>query len=164
MPGVPSGRACEGCRKQRKKVCLIKLHITKRFGLKRKQKCNEAKPSCSRCMRLQITCVGSGQQRYKFQEQTGLPSVSAKSRRRRTEAPPPAPWRGCTTVTTIPRPLSNEVTSLIHQLLGAIKPSTDLTYNLSWAYGGLFDFVPKRLGISEALDASVGALLEAHCW
>ncbi|KAJ5766541.1 uncharacterized protein N7511_004157 [Penicillium nucicola] len=53
MPGVPSSRGCEGCRKQKKK-------------------CDQVKPTCSRCTRLRIPCIGNGVQRYKFQE----PSVT----------------------------------------------------------------------------------------
>lgn len=47
MPGVPSSLACDACRKQKKK-------------------CDQRKPKCSRCARLQITCAGNGVRRYKF--------------------------------------------------------------------------------------------------
>ncbi|KAF8848255.1 hypothetical protein BDZ45DRAFT_810934 [Acephala macrosclerotiorum] len=50
MPGVPSGRGCEACRKQKKR-------------------CDQGKPVCSRCTRLGISCIGSGKQRFKFVEQ-----------------------------------------------------------------------------------------------
>ncbi|KAJ5127227.1 hypothetical protein N7448_008006 [Penicillium atrosanguineum] len=46
MPGVPSSKACEACRKVKKK-------------------CDELQP-CSRCLRLSVPCAGSGRQRYKF--------------------------------------------------------------------------------------------------
>ncbi|KAJ5383756.1 hypothetical protein N7517_001667 [Penicillium concentricum] len=48
MPGVPSSRACEGCRQQKKK-------------------CDELKPKCSRCTRARIPCVNNGARRFKFQ-------------------------------------------------------------------------------------------------
>ncbi|KAJ5776345.1 uncharacterized protein N7511_001356 [Penicillium nucicola] len=47
MPGVPSSRACDECRK-------------------RKKKCNLAVPACARCTKLNLKCFGAGQQRYKF--------------------------------------------------------------------------------------------------
>ncbi|KAJ5513381.1 hypothetical protein N7463_002933 [Penicillium fimorum] len=47
MPGVPSSRACEGCRQQKKK-------------------CDELKPKCSRCIRVEIPCVNNGAQRFRF--------------------------------------------------------------------------------------------------
>ncbi|KAM5358360.1 hypothetical protein ACJZ2D_015345 [Fusarium nematophilum] len=54
MPGVPSGRGCDACRKQKKK-------------------CDQAKPACARCARLKIPCIGSGKQRYKFKGSASPP-------------------------------------------------------------------------------------------
>ncbi|OQD80874.1 hypothetical protein PENANT_c031G07116 [Penicillium antarcticum] len=59
MPGVPSSRACESCRKQKKK-------------------CDEVKPTCSRCTRLKVPCIGNGVKRYKFQE----PTISISNQQR----------------------------------------------------------------------------------
>ncbi|EEA20345.1 hypothetical protein EYB25_007858 [Talaromyces marneffei] len=49
MPGVPTSRGCDACRKQKKK-------------------CDAPKPptKCPRCTRLKIPCTGYGVQRYKF--------------------------------------------------------------------------------------------------
>lgn len=55
MPGVPSSRACDACRQQKKK-------------------CDESNPKCSRCTRLQIPCINNGARRFKFQELKFTPS------------------------------------------------------------------------------------------
>ncbi|KAJ5935322.1 hypothetical protein N7466_004869 [Penicillium verhagenii] len=47
MPGVPTSKGCEACRKAKKK-------------------CDELQP-CTRCARLRLPCIGSGLRRYKFQ-------------------------------------------------------------------------------------------------
>ncbi|KAH8690741.1 hypothetical protein BGW36DRAFT_389250 [Talaromyces proteolyticus] len=52
MPGVPTSTGCNTCRKQKKK-------------------CDEKQPSCSRCLRLQVPCIGSGTRRFKFHEFSG---------------------------------------------------------------------------------------------
>ncbi|KAL6240331.1 hypothetical protein RBB50_012769 [Rhinocladiella similis] len=49
MPEVPSSRACDACRAQRKR-------------------CDQKQPACDRCVRLRIQCHGSGAPRYKFKE------------------------------------------------------------------------------------------------
>ncbi|KAL4943852.1 hypothetical protein BDV06DRAFT_210699 [Aspergillus oleicola] len=52
MPGIPTGRGCDACRKQKKK-CLF----------------NETDPVCSRCARLGLECIGLGQRRFMFKEE-----------------------------------------------------------------------------------------------
>ncbi|KAF3055360.1 hypothetical protein GL218_09636, partial [Daldinia childiae] len=51
MPGVPSYQGCNAC-------------------LKQKKKCDKAMPSCSRCKRLKISCLGTGNLRFKFKDQS----------------------------------------------------------------------------------------------
>ncbi|KAJ5383780.1 transcriptional regulator family: Fungal Specific TF, partial [Penicillium concentricum] len=141
MPGVPSGRACEGCRKQKKK-------------------CDEKKPACGRCLRLKVSCVGSGQQRFKFKQEHFSPKsnqngqMTLASRSISTEEKYPF---------EIPRPCpSNRMTSLTSSFVGAIKRSTDLRYNMWWSFGMFLEDVPRRLGSSEALDRAVDAVTTAH--
>ncbi|KAJ5680342.1 hypothetical protein N7536_011481 [Penicillium majusculum] len=66
MPGVPSSKACEACRKAKKK-------------------CDEQQP-CSRCYRLKVPCEGSGQQRYQFKniKSTQRPKAKEKAIRVRS--------------------------------------------------------------------------------
>lgn len=72
------------------------------------------------------------------------------------------PAKANSTATYLLSALSNQQTILTHKLVAAIKPTVDMRYNLSWAFGGFFDLIPRRLGNSEALDACVSALVSAH--
>ncbi|OQD60255.1 hypothetical protein PENPOL_c025G00235 [Penicillium polonicum] len=144
MPGVPTGRACDACRKQKKK-------------------CDERQPACGRCLRLKVGCVGSGQQRFTFKQQqfspksnqSGQMTLAPRSRSRSTEE------EKCSI--EIPRTYpSNSMTSLMNSFVGAIKRSTDLRYNMWWSFGIFLEDVPRRLGSNEALDRAVDAVTTAH--
>ncbi|CRG87879.1 hypothetical protein PISL3812_04900 [Talaromyces islandicus] len=152
MPGVPTGRACEGCRKQKKK-------------------CDEKKPACSRCLRLNIPCIGSGERRFKFKEErrfTKSPEtdndrqIITKQEARGFAATAAAVSAAERAARTVFLPPSNELTFLTSVFVQTLKPSTDLRYNLVWNYGGFLAEVPQRLGTNEALDASVYAVCAAH--
>ncbi len=67
-------------------------------------------------------------------------------------------------VASIVYPPSNEQTVFVHAFTHGIKLNlgSDLRYSLTWAYGGYFLDVPKRLGTSDALDAAAVALSTAH--
>ena len=51
---------------------------------------------------------------------------------------------------------------MLNSLVATIHKTTDFRYNLLLTYGIFLQDVPKRLGINEALDASVAALVTAH--
>ncbi|KAJ5168779.1 uncharacterized protein N7482_004373 [Penicillium canariense] len=153
MPGVPSGKACEACRKQKKK-------------------CDEKQPACGRCLRLKIPCVGSGQQRFKFQEDKRftkqirrdhkdavMPTIS-KSNASSSDGTPSPPGGGH--VLFIHAKPSNGITLLAAAFTQAIKRSTDIRYNLWWSFGLFLEDVPRRLGTNEALDRAVDAVTSAH--
>ncbi|KAL4806081.1 hypothetical protein BDV18DRAFT_138644 [Aspergillus unguis] len=57
---------------------------------------------------------------------------------------------------------TNNITIIGQRLVAAVKPATSLRYNLMWAYGGYLVLIPRRLGINEALDAAVDALVTAY--
>jgi hypothetical protein len=57
---------------------------------------------------------------------------------------------------------SSRTTLLTQALVGKLKAADDLRYHLSWTYGGFIEDIPKRLGVNEALDASVDALISTH--
>ncbi|KAL4817063.1 hypothetical protein BDW67DRAFT_184138 [Aspergillus spinulosporus] len=137
MPGVPSGRGCDQCRKSKKK-------------------CDEAKPVCTRCARRRIECVGAGEKRYKFMEED--PAVARKRVLTRQDAPE---IRNKVVRGIAVNPI-NSAALLGQRLVAAIKPQTDLRYNLAWAFGGYLVRIPQRLGVNEALDAAVDALVTAH--
>ncbi|KAH7372138.1 hypothetical protein BKA64DRAFT_689172 [Cadophora sp. MPI-SDFR-AT-0126] len=136
MPGVPSGRGCEACRKQKKK-------------------CDQAKPSCSRCTRLEIPCIGCGQRRFKFvdESQSQVVACKPKSAPRSTQPQVPAYER----VTWSP---SNESTIIIGAFCSALR-ITDVRYDLG-VYGTFIKDIPRRIGTNAALDASVRAITSTY--
>lgn len=172
MPGVPTGRACEGCRKQKKKVLRWLLLLPRPvFTELTKSQCDEKKPACSRCLRLNIPCVGSGERRFKFKEERRFNKspetdddrqIATKQEAREFTATAAAVSAAEKAARTIFLPPSNELTFLTSVFVQTLKPSTDLRYNLVWNYGGFLAEVPQRLGANEALDASVYAVCAAH--
>lgn len=105
------------------------------------------RPSCSRCSRLAIDCVNSGQQRYIFLEtQTVIPARPRSSR-----APDSPPM---STVSLTP---SNELNLVTSSFLSALQV-TDPRYDLS-TYGDFLKDIPRRLGHHRVLDASTHALV-----
>jgi len=126
-------------------------------------KCDEKQPTCGRCLRLKISCVGSGQQRYKFKQEhrfspksnqaTQMISFSSTSRSNGKETPPFEIPRTCP---------GDNITFLTGSFVGAIKRTNDLRYNLWWSFGIFLEDVPRRLGTNEALDRAVDALTTSH--
>lgn len=51
---------------------------------------------------------------------------------------------------------------LARTFIETIRGTTDLRYNLGWAYGFYLYDIPQRLGTNEALDSSADALVAAH--
>jgi hypothetical protein len=147
MPGVPSSRGCEACRKQKKKVRSARPTQTGGISLNT-SKCDQLEPSCSRCTRLQIACIGCGQQRYKFKT-----TVSRSTRIQ--------PAQGSVlTVCKVPSPIPSNEKTLIFSGFMSFLGVTDLRYDFTY-YGGFLKDIPRRLGTNDALDASVSALASA---
>ncbi|KAK8852248.1 Zn(II)2Cys6 transcription factor [Apiospora arundinis] len=150
MPGVPHGRACDECRRQKKK-------------------CDCSTPTCSRCLRLGLECIGSGERRYLFKDQK---CRRRKSGRRGMEkdmghhATPPFPPSSLSSspdrVCIAPPMPPDETQSLVASLVSTIAPSTDIRFNLARVYGNFLDFIPQRLGANAALDTATSALICAH--
>ncbi|KAJ5602260.1 hypothetical protein N7510_011794 [Penicillium lagena] len=124
MPGVPSSRGCDACRLQKKK-------------------CDQLRPACSRCVRLNIACVGGGQQRYMFKVHT-MTSMATRTQSAMSVVGHPA------------RPPGNESVTAIRAFVSVLE-ITDLRYDLS-TYGTFLRDIPQRLGSNPALDAAVDAL------
>jgi hypothetical protein len=148
MPGVPSGRACEACRKQKKK-------------------CDEVQPICSRCRRVGITCVGSGAKRVKWSIETisnsrGRGNISTSTTIARTASS--TSDDDASLVRRISRSPSNSQTVLAMTLIDKVHltKDSDLRYNLTWAFGGFIQDVPRRLGKNAALDAAATSLALSH--
>ncbi|KAH7248624.1 uncharacterized protein BKA55DRAFT_728726 [Fusarium redolens] len=132
MPGVPRSRGCNTC-------------------LKQKKKCDQAKPACSRCARLGVPCVGSGEQKYVFKPVSFTkPSKASFQRTRKREQSSP--------VSILHKP-QNSSTLLEAKLVAALK-ITDLRYGLH-CYGVFLEHIPNRLGRIHSLDASVDLMMSA---
>ena len=113
------------------------------------KQCDQGKPACSRCVRCNIACTGSGQQRYKF---IGQMSTGRSTRARQPVAP-------LSTVRGLPQSPSNETTTIAGAFISTLEVK-DLRYDLS-CYGAFIKDIPKRLGSNAALDASVNVLTSA---
>ncbi|KAE8153702.1 hypothetical protein BDV25DRAFT_136641 [Aspergillus avenaceus] len=145
MPGVPSGRACEACRRQKKK-------------------CDERQPTCARCVRLNIPCVGSGQRRFKFQEGYVVPTKEFQHPDKvcHSHSQPRSRDENHTGAEVLGAPPTNAISMLQQAFVRAIHTSTDLNYNLAWAYGGFLRDIPSRLGTNHALDTAADAIISMH--
>lgn len=127
MPAVPSGRACEACRNVRKK-------------------CDSGVPTCGRCTRLNVACVGSGQRRFLFKGPKchRKPSFQIGQRSELYKWP------------------TDPADGLSASLLRTISPETEPRFSLLQSYGPFLKYLPQRLGKSEALDSATRALVLAH--
>jgi len=56
----------------------------------------------------------------------------------------------------------DQFTPLCISFCSIIHPSFDFRYNLAFGYGNYMHEIPRRLGVSEALDAAVATVVEAH--
>ncbi|ATZ53036.1 hypothetical protein BCIN_08g06490 [Botrytis cinerea B05.10] len=136
MPGVPSGRGCEACRKQKKK-------------------CDQVQPSCSRCIRLSISCVGSGVRRYKFVSGSTDSTVTTSSTTTKHNS-----HALDTTRKKILRMPGNRTISVAGSFISVLEVK-DIRYDIG-VYGTFLTEIPKRLGTSAALDASVNAISTSY--
>ncbi|KAJ5414734.1 hypothetical protein N7509_001361 [Penicillium cosmopolitanum] len=135
MPGVPSSKGCDACRKIKKK-------------------CDELQP-CSRCRRLQINCIGSGKQRFKFKHADSKSATGHTALGKRRAVVPSA--RSAASFRIAMQVPENELAS---SLIGTLN-ITDIRYALEY-YGYFLKDIPRRLGSSSALDAAVKALVTAY--
>ncbi|KAA8568882.1 hypothetical protein EYC84_007861 [Monilinia fructicola] len=139
MPGVPSGRGCDACRKQKKK-------------------CDQTQPSCARCRRLKIPCVGSGVQRYKFiQDHSSRSAVTGPTatNRKACESQGSAGEEG-----TLARMPTSQTAAVAGAFISVLEVK-DARYDLG-VYGEFLKGIPRRLGTSAALDAAVRAVATSY--
>ncbi|PLB47679.1 hypothetical protein P170DRAFT_465282 [Aspergillus steynii IBT 23096] len=134
MPGVPTSRGCEACRKQKKR-------------------CDQEQPACSRCARLGIPCIGGGARRFKFTENR-TPDASASALQKQqgggARRPPSVAY------VAPARALCGDAARLQASLINMLEVK-DARYNLGY-YGVFFAQLPCRVGVHPALDAAVAAV------
>ncbi|KAK4208624.1 hypothetical protein QBC37DRAFT_431720 [Rhypophila decipiens] len=138
MPGVPTSRGCDACRQQKKK-------------------CDQLRPLCSRCARLHIPCIGSGQRRYKFLGRTTAPDQRLAFSSSRQPPTSKDVQKMQLLLTNIPTASPSNITFLDATRFISALQVTDVRFDLR-IYGPFFVELPRRLGRNSALDASVRAL------
>ena len=122
------------------------------------RQCNTDSHPCSRCRRLGIPCVGLGEQRYKFKNETLKPTIvntvtatgRTPSSREQVLALQPA------------RSPSNDATRSMSLFVNSISSDVDIRFQLPWNFGPYLKDIPRHLGTSKALDAATNALAAAH--
>lgn len=176
MPGVPKSRGCDACRKQKKKVrTCFSVHLICTSNIQHMWltvfECDAATgTTCGRCRRLDIPCVGSGQQRYKFQDEgqklalRNKPSHSSRSTSsqsiittrsdRQSDNIPSAP--------VILHHPSNALDKLTISFIDNLSPSLDISIQLIGNFGGFLAYVPSRLGRNASLDTAADVLVAAY--
>lgn len=149
MVGVPSSRACEACRIQRKK-------------------CKGQQSPCARCQRLKIPCIGFGQLKYKFVDRKHHTALEANAPKNSREARMVLVLTNdrqqhddCSLIYQS-QPPSNSLSVLTSAFASSISTSIDIRYQLPWSFGGFLQDIPSRLGHNEALDAASDALTTAY--
>ncbi|KAG5952204.1 hypothetical protein E4U53_001420 [Claviceps sorghi] len=138
MPAGPPGRGCEGCRK-------------------RKKKCDLGQPSCSRCLRYGIHCVGSGAKVYRFKNATVTERAPLARTARTTR---PAAQEAVQSLVPSPtRPLGSELASTAGAFISVLAIS-DRQFAIQ-GFGPFLADVPRRLGRNTILNASAKAFSSA---
>lgn len=132
--------------------------------LSKSDQCDQARPACSRCSRLQITCIGAGERRFKFKDQTNVVKTSKSAAGRtpgRRELSPTSNYTSDLDTAFLAIPY-NETMRIANAFISTLEIS-DLRYSVSY-YGAFLKYVPQRLGTNQALDAAVQALASASSW
>ncbi|CAP85504.1 hypothetical protein EN45_059800 [Penicillium chrysogenum] len=143
MPGVPSSRGCDACRKVKKK-------------------CDQLKPTCSRCARLKMTCVGGGQQRYMFKNQSvkAMQTQSGAESQSQLQQSFPSTGNRAVWIGKPTRVPSTDTSKMAAAFVAAFQV-TDIRYAMAY-YGPFLRDIPRRLGNSTVLDSAVRALSTAY--
>lgn len=106
--------------------------------------CDEAQPSCSRCQKRQIPCIGGGRQRFVFKTY-GVDHLkklgSAES-----------------SISQTPRSSPDMAVSM--SLINKLQ-NRQSRFEINWAHGSFMDEIPRRTNHSVALAAATEAFMLA---
>ena len=123
--------------------------------------CDQKSPSCSRCLRLRIGCVGAGIQRFVFKACNNATGEPDKHHGKRTTPTESSSREGSTKLgSTIPRAPSSPRCTISKLLVSNLR-TQNLRYDINWAHGPFLDELPKRLEHSEALTEATAAFMLA---
>lgn len=113
--------------------------------------CDQLKPKCSRCTRLDLQCTGAGVQRFKFVLHD--PAVG-KSPIIDSTAP--------STQLHLARPLpGNGTERLLSSLHGLLGPDPGRSSSIA-LFGPIFAWLPSQIGAHPALDAAIAYTVQGH--
>ncbi|KID74570.1 uncharacterized protein G6M90_00g111020 [Metarhizium brunneum] len=148
MPVIGSYRGCDSCRKWKKK-------------------CDSTQPGqpCSRCRTRNIACVGVGQQRFKFINQSSSSSSSSSASSGGAAAAAAHSQKVVSRFVEHATPLATgspksplrNGNDRVADTLVYFLASTHQGYNLKPFRLSVFGELPRRIGYSPALDASLAA-------
>ncbi|KAL6923081.1 hypothetical protein FSHL1_000331 [Fusarium sambucinum] len=125
MPGTPSSLGCDGCRRQKKR-------------------CDQAKPTCGRCRRVGISCVGNGVKRWKFHSSFQSENSNGQSL---VSSPRRSPSNAQTRISS----------SLVH-----ILQTEDCRFDIRAFGGKLIPELVAQVGYNAALDSCVAAMVTLY--
>lgn len=178
MPGGPTGRGCDVCRKQKKKVIyhiapLLPNPIQADRSLT--SQCDASgTTSCTRCRRWGVPCIGFGQQRYKFQDEgrkfvrhhSNTDTIKPTSSKALRSNNPQQQQHLINVYTSqsraVPRVPYSNLDRLTHALVDTMDPSLDISILLDSNLCGFLNLIPSRLGTNDSLDAATDALVTAY--
>lgn len=113
--------------------------------------CDQLKPRCSRCTRLDLQCTGAGVQRFKFVVHD--PAAGK------------LPLNGSTTPSIqlrLARPLpGNGAERLISSLVKMLGPDSGKSSFIN-LFGPVFSWLPLQVGAHPALDAAIAYTIHGH--
>lgn len=113
--------------------------------------CDQKQPSCSRCCRLGIRCIGSGQQSLRF---VGVNTIA--SRRSKSSSISVVALQANPLITVSANELDH-LRSAFVSILHSDRIGFDMTL-----LGALFEDIPVRLGSNKALDLFTRAMIQAR--
>lgn len=122
-----------------------------------REQCDQLKPKCSRCTRLDLQCTGAGVQRFKFvlHDPTVGKSPVVDST---TLTAPTTP----STQLHLARPLpGNGTERLLSSLHGLLGPDPGRSSSIA-LFGPIFAWLPSQIGAHPALDAAIAYTVQGH--
>ncbi|KAF4971412.1 hypothetical protein FZEAL_9863 [Fusarium zealandicum] len=125
MAGAPRSRGCDACRRQKKK-------------------CDEAKPKCARCTRLDIQCENNGVKRWLFKPSKDQDSTQLVVRSASPQSPP-----------------SNEISRVASSLCDLLRID-DQRYDIRTFGIDCIPALPRRLGSNVTIDAATAAVVSMY--
>jgi hypothetical protein len=121
----------------------------------------KSEPPCTRCIRLNIKCIGYGKRRLKFQDE----STKYTSKKCNKFVPEPKPTAQDVVHNSMILPLVPTIasSSLLNAFVHCMNnQGSAISLHLVLNFGGFLKDVPRHLGRNEALDNASDALIAGY--